>query len=96
MQIQSLAGLAQAHKTLYAWPGGYQLNLILADGTVLCRSCFKQNYQLIAEDFKDNCNTGWLPLGLEVNWEDPDLRCEHCNTPMPGEYCDEQAEETCK
>lgn len=85
--IETLKDLAIAYRTPYAWPGGYQLHLVLADGACLCHTCFRDNYALVAGDLRaTGCNPGWKPYDLDTNWEDPDLYCDHCGSHIPPEY----------
>lgn len=84
--INTLKDLAVAYRTPYAFPGGYTLHLLLADGATLCHTCFKQNYALIADDLKTGHSSGWKPYAQDCNWEDPDLYCDHCGVQIPPEY----------
>ena len=70
----------------YAWPGGYQLYLICSDGGPLCFDCgWKQARNILsAIDRKDG--SGWRVLACDINFEDSELYCEHCNELIPAAY----------
>ena len=71
----------------YAWPGGYPTMLVLTDGACLCHACTGDNYRYIASDLKSpGSNSGWCPAGVDVNWEDSDLYCAHCNDKIESAY----------
>lgn len=50
----------------FAWPGGYEKVLILADGAVLCRECCRKEARRIMSDIRDGYDTGWLPAGIST------------------------------
>jgi hypothetical protein len=63
----------------YAWPGGYPKYLVLQDGGVLCRHCTKSEYHLVCDAARaPEYRTGWEPVGVDINWEDSELTCDHC------------------
>lgn len=60
----------------YAWPGGYPVYYVTADGGVLCPDCAR-----MAEDEKLSPNpddTQWHIIAADVNYEDCSLDCDHC------------------
>lgn len=90
MVIETLQDLAQAFKSgPYAWPGGYQLNLLLADGATLCWDCFRNEYGSIADDLRNNYETGWKPATIYIHEEGPSDYCAHCNKELPSESGEE-------
>lgn len=70
----------------YAWPGGYPKYAIMSDGAALCKSCAKDNAKLIIRDTRDNSNSGWCFAGVDINWEDTDLYCDHCSNKIESAY----------
>ena len=79
-----------AARNKYAWPGGYPLAVVMADGECLCTECTRKEWRLIvrntlmtARDWPDN---SWCVAGAEVNWENPDLYCAHCNDKIQSVY----------
>ncbi len=66
--------------------GSYPLYHILDDGESLCPAC--------ANDPKNPVhvllpNDGWRIIATDINYEDPDLVCVHCNTKIPSAHKDE-------
>ena len=72
----------------YAWPGGYPMYAITSDGGVLCHSCCQSEFRNIVGAIHANNSDGWLVEAITVNWEDPDLFCDHCSEPVESAYCE--------
>jgi len=63
----------------YAWPGGYPLALILADGEALCPTCVAAEWTQISTSHRHQSRDGWRPLGLEIcAAPEEDVVCAHC------------------
>jgi hypothetical protein len=78
----------------YAWPGGYPCYFVMADGEALSFKAAKAERRLILEairDQKDYPDKQWLPVGVEINWEDPALFCSHTNERIESAYTEDQA-----
>lgn len=60
----------------YAWPGGYPVFYVAADGGVLCSKCVNDPTNPIGQT-KDT-PAEWRLVGSDVNWESDDLVCDHC------------------
>jgi hypothetical protein len=71
--------IKQAIREEFAWPGGYPLFILLSDGEVLCPSCAKQEYRQLVQATKDQDTSGWRPVAADINWEDEEMACCHCN-----------------
>ena len=69
----------QAIRTKYAWPGGYPLYLVTADGAALCVDCGKKEFRNIAWDWTRKQSTGWCVIAVDINYEDSSLYCDHCS-----------------
>ena len=66
--IQRVGGLdSDLELPAYAWPGGYPMYYLTAQGTVLCAK-----HANVEGEFNDETLTE-----ADVNWEDTDLWCEH-------------------
>ena len=82
--------LREAIRAKYAWPGGYPMYLVMADGEALCMDCARKEYKLIARATRDNricaLRDQWLVVGADVNWEDESLTCCHCNSQIEPAY----------
>lgn len=70
----------------YAWPGGYPVYTVLADGALLCRECARRNYRRIADDTR-NQDDGWRALGAMILYEteQPEY-CGDCNNELESAY----------
>ena len=70
----------------YAWPGGYPMIAVMRDGGVLCHACAKENAKLIIAATRDRDRSGWEVAGVDVNWADAELRCDHCGDLIESAY----------
>lgn len=66
----------------FAWPGGYPLFYITADGGVLCSKCANENFELTC----DPDDPQWFIVEANINWEDESLYCDHCNELVESAY----------
>lgn len=82
-----------AARNKYAWPGGYPLAVVMADGECLCPDCTRKEWRQIARATlcpPDNWpDQQWRTLGAEVNWENNSLYCVHCNNRIQSAYGEE-------
>ena len=88
----NLDKLRMMRRELYAWPGGYPMRPVLADGETLCTSCLKSEYPTIyretlqAEKYEwPAC--GWTVVGYYYQDGDAELDhgapfCAHCNADL--------------
>ena len=58
----------------YAWPGGYQMFYLTADGLTICPVCANKT------DTSDPVADG------DVHWEGEPLVCEDCGRDIPSAY----------
>lgn len=72
----------------YAWPGGYPLHFVCNDGGILCCKCVKVERRNIIESIARKSGDGWRVVGIDVNWEDPHMECEHCGDKIESAYAD--------
>ena len=70
----------------YAWPGGYPVYTVMADGELLCPDCAKANFRQIVADTYSRWDNNWRAAGAEVNWEGQGLTCCHCNKELQSAY----------
>jgi hypothetical protein len=76
----------------YAWPGGYPMFLVMADGGCLCPACVKAEWrQIVQYTLWNQPESGWMVLGQEINWENPDLYCDHCGERIESAYAEKEA-----
>lgn len=84
--ILRLAAAKDYVRQPYAWPGGYPKALITADGACLCVDCVKKEWHLICAESFENTNCGFRISGVDVNWENTELYCDHCGKWMESAY----------
>jgi hypothetical protein len=70
----------------YAWPGGYPLYFIAADGAALCFDCTRKEFGRIARSMIARDRDGWAIEGCAANYEDQDCYCAHCNRRIDPAY----------
>lgn len=78
--------LRNAIRNRYAWPGGYPTYGVTDDGAALCIDCMRQEYRLIARARRLKLRDGWQVVGVDINWEDTSLTCDHCNNTIESAY----------
>jgi len=86
MATSKTAEVKQFIRQPYAWPGGYPLFAITADGGCLCKDCVKDNAKQIIKDTRTNYQSGWTVMAVTVNWEDTDLVCDNCGRSIEAAY----------
>lgn len=72
----------------YAWPGGYPKYFVTADGGALSFDAAKEEADQIRDAIRDNDNSGWRVIGVDINWEDPDLICDHTGERIESAYAE--------
>lgn len=76
----------------YAWPGGYEIHYVTADGGTLCHQCANgENGSRAADPLDAECpdDDQWRITGADVHWEeylDSQLHCDHCGRRIEPEY----------
>lgn len=74
----------------YAWPGGYPIYFICADGAALSFEAALENADLIRDAIAEKDNTsGWRVVACDINWEDEDLICAHTGKQIAPAYGEE-------
>lgn len=70
----------------FAWPGGYQLALLLSDGEALCFDCARTELRQIVNAIRTRDNSGWRVVGL-INCAESDsgISCAHCDAELQAE-----------
>jgi hypothetical protein len=77
----------------YAWPGGYPLYFVTADGGALSFATAWEERSNIAEAINKSDNTGgWRVVGMDVNWEDTELYDDHTSERIESAYEEDDAE----
>lgn len=86
MTTSKLTAVKQFVRNPYAWPGGYPIFAVCQDGGCLCHACTQANFKLVARSTMSDERDGWNVAGVEVNYEDNDLHCDHCSKPIESAY----------
>ena len=90
-RVRKDVGLPVCRDTLpsFAWPGGYPLYYLFKDGGVCCPSCANKNIVEI-DAGRNNSHGGWELCGVETNYDDDAMTCDHCHKSIPAAYeeCD--------
>ena len=74
----------------HAWPGGYPLFFLTADGAAISFDGAKKDRRNILEAIRDNdSRSGWRVCAVDVNWEDSDLRCDVTGERIESAYGEE-------
>lgn len=87
---QIIHSSAQFKSTLragaYTWPGCYPLYFICEDGGPLCFDCARKESRIIISSLRNNLRDGWSVSACDVNYDDSDLICSHCNGFIESAY----------
>ena len=71
----------------YAWPGGYPVYVVLADGETLCAQCVRENYRAISQSTRRGDRDGWAAAGADIFYEGREY-CAHCSKELETAYGD--------
>jgi hypothetical protein len=73
----------------YAWPGGYPMFFVTADGGVLSFAAVRKEWRNIVDaHLRKDRRGGWYIEGYDINWEEPDLFCDHTGTRIESAYAE--------
>ena len=71
----------------YAWPGGYQCALLMADGESIDAKSARENYRQIRRNMAPvPTNRDWSPCAVFIHWEGEPLTCAHSGREIPSAY----------
>jgi hypothetical protein len=74
----------------YAWPGGYPLYFVTSDGAALSFKAAKAERRQILEALRNNDrSSGWHVCGMDINWENSSLYCDHTNERIESAYAED-------
>ena len=92
MQINTVSDFRKAYKSgPFAWPGGYPMFFITADGAALSWDAAKQcRGEIIRAISSQDTRSGWCIAAADVNWEDESLYCDHTGKQIPSAYGDDE------
>jgi hypothetical protein len=71
----------------YAWPGGYPLFFVTADGAALSFKTVRREWrEIVSTHLRNDQRSGWFIAGCDVNWEDGDLTDDHTGEKIESAY----------
>jgi hypothetical protein len=69
----------KAIREKFAWPGGYEMYLVMSDSGVVCMACARKEWRSIAYSMHYNLSDGWRAESIGVTCNDEDIvTCDHC------------------
>jgi hypothetical protein len=68
----------------FAWPGGYPIVYLVADGSVICPDC--ANGENGSEASPESEDEQWKLVDFHVHYEGPPQCCEHCGVEVESAY----------
>lgn len=78
----------------YAWPGGYPIYFITADGAALSFEAVKQEWRnVVSAHLTNDKRSGWYVEAATINWEDPELYCDHTNHRIESAYAEDEGQD---
>ena len=90
MYINTVVDLDQViNNGPYAWPGGYPLYSVTANGGILSFDATQENMNQIQSAIIEHDDTQWQIIGYEINWEDSNLFCDHTGKQIESAYGEE-------
>lgn len=88
MNVQTLAKIVRSGP--YAWPGGYPMYYVTADGAALSHKSVLANYGQIADAIRTGHRSGgWYVEGADINYEDASLYCDDTGERIPSAYAED-------
>lgn len=71
----------------YAWPGGYQCALLMADGEVIDAQSARAEFRQLLRAMKDpHYSRDWTPVDVFIHWEGEPLVCAHSGRLIVSTY----------
>lgn len=86
--IEVLRDVKQAIREPYAWPGGYPKYIIMSDGGALSVDAARQEFRSICWSTLNDARDGWQAAAVDINWEDPELYCDHTGKRIESAYAE--------
>lgn len=89
MTVEEFDEAIAGHK--YTSVGSYPLFFITKDGEALSFDTAKAEADQIREAIRDEDNSGWRVVAVDVNWEDPELYDSHSGERIESAYAEDDA-----
>ena len=66
----------------FAWPGGYPMALLMADGECIDAQSARENYRLIRREY----GRDWTAIDVFIHWEGEPIICAHSGRLIESAY----------
>lgn len=66
----------------FAWPGGYPMALLMADGECIDAQSARENYRLIRREYGKD----WTAIDVFIHWEGEPIICAHSGRLIESAY----------
>jgi hypothetical protein len=74
----------------YAWPGGYPIYFVTSDGAALSFGAVRKEWRnVVSAHLTNDIRSGWHVAACDINYEDPNLYCEHTNERIESAYAED-------
>lgn len=72
----------------YAWPGGYPMALLMADGECIDARSARECYREIRNAMRHphGANPSWKPDAVFIHWEGEPIQCTHSGRDIESAY----------
>lgn len=68
--------------------GCYPLYFVTSDGAALSFESVRSELVSVLDSVRNGHNDGWCVVGVEINYEDSDLRCDHSGARIESAYAE--------
>lgn len=68
--------------------GGHPLYFITSDSAALSFDSVRRKLSQVLDSVRNGHNDGWRVIGVEINYEDPDLMCDHSGERIESAYAE--------
>lgn len=85
IQVRSRKLRDQLIASPYTSIGCYPMFAVTSDGGALCHKCCESESRSIGSTYGTD---GWAIVAVDVNWENPDLYCDHCGSRIESAYAE--------
>lgn len=78
---ETMRRVRAAIRDVYAWPGGYEMFLVLGDGEDLCMRCARECYREVSTETRrpGGGDSGWQLIGIDATCNtDSEVTCAQC------------------
>ena len=68
--------------------GGYPLYFVASDGAALSFESVRSELWQVLDSIRNGHNDGWRVVGVEINYEDSELYCDHSGERIESAYAE--------